>query len=91
MSGEAAKERVTYAYMRVPSKSKSLKRELPNMEVGCSIKHRNDDTETHVFCDSKVRSYTQASAVVVWPSHSERVRAKVICLEKARCGGPPSL
>ena len=88
MSGEAAKERVTYAYMRVPSKSKSLKPELPNMEVGCSIKRRNDDTETHVFCDSKVRSYTQAAA---WPIHRERVRAKVICLEKARCGGPPSL
>ena len=49
MSGEAAKERVTYAHMRVPSKSKSLKCELPNMEVGCSIKRRNDDTETHVF------------------------------------------
>ena len=33
MSGEAAKERVTTAYTRVPSKSKLLANELPNKET----------------------------------------------------------
>ena len=37
MSGEAAKERATAAYARVPSKSKLLASELPNMETFSSI------------------------------------------------------
>ena len=37
MSGEAAKERATTAYARVPSKSKLLANELPNMETCSSI------------------------------------------------------
>ena len=37
MSGEAAKERTTTAYARVPSKSKLLASELPNMETCSSI------------------------------------------------------
>ena len=37
MSGEAAKERATTAYARVPSKSKLLASELPNMETCSSI------------------------------------------------------
>ena len=37
MSGEATKERATAAYVRVPSKSKLLASELPNMETCSSI------------------------------------------------------
>ena len=37
MSDEAAKERATTAYARVPSKSKLLASELPNMETCSSI------------------------------------------------------
>ena len=37
MSGEAAKERATTTYARVPSKSKLLASELPNMETCSSI------------------------------------------------------
>ena len=37
MSGKAAKERATTAYARVPSKSKLLASELPNMETCSSI------------------------------------------------------
>ena len=59
------------------------------MEVGYSIKCHNDDTQTHVFCVSKVIGYTQAAAVAVWPSDRERMRAKVICLENASCWDPP--
>ena len=58
MSGEAAKERATTAYVRVPSKYLSLCSELPNKETSRSIKRQTDDTEMHVFRDSKVRSYT---------------------------------
>ena len=47
MSGEAAKERATTAaYARVPSKSKLLASELPNMETCSSIKRHNDDIKT---------------------------------------------
>jgi len=55
MSGEAAKERATTAYARVPSKSKLLAGELPNMETCFSIERHNDDIKTHVFCGSNVR------------------------------------
>ena len=42
MSGEAAKERATTAaYARVPSKSKLLASELPNMETCSSIERHN--------------------------------------------------
>ena len=56
MSGEAAKERVTTAYVRVPSKYLSLRSEFPNKETGRLIKRQNDDTEKHVFRDNEVRS-----------------------------------
>ena len=46
MSAEGAKERATTAYARVPSKSKSLASQLPNMETNRSIKRHDDDTET---------------------------------------------
>ena len=55
MSGEATKERATTAYARVPSKSKLLASELPNMETSFSIERHNDDIKTHVFCGSDVR------------------------------------
>ena len=58
MSGEAAKERATTAYVRVPSKYLSLRSELPNKETSRSIKRQTDNTEMHVFRDSEVRSYT---------------------------------
>ena len=58
MNGEAEKERATIAYARVPSKSKLLASELPNMETCSSIEHHNDDIKTHVFCGSDVRSLT---------------------------------
>ena len=74
---KAAKESAATAYMRVPSKYKSLICELPNMEVVFSI------------CNSKVRSYIQAAAV--WLCDREQMRAKVICLENVRYGDPPSL
>ena len=45
MSAEGAKERATTAYTRVPSKSKSLASQLPNMETNRSIKRHDDDTE----------------------------------------------
>ena len=45
MSAEGAKERTTTAYTRVPSKSKSLASQLPNMETNRSIKRHDDDTE----------------------------------------------
>ena len=45
MSGEAAKERVTTAYTRVPSKSKLLANELPNEETTLQIKRHSDDTK----------------------------------------------
>ena len=57
MSGEAAKERATTAYVRVPSKY-LLRSEFPNQETGRPIKRQNDDTEKHVFHDSEVRSCT---------------------------------
>ena len=56
MSGKAAKERATTAYVRVPSKYLSLRSELPNKETSRSIKRQTDDTEMHVFRDSEVRS-----------------------------------
>ena len=43
MSGEAAKERVTTAYTRVPSKSRLLVSELPNKETTLQIKRHSDD------------------------------------------------
>ena len=43
MSGEAAKEHVTTAYTRVPSKSKLLAKELPNKETTLQIKRHSDD------------------------------------------------
>ena len=46
MSGEAAKERVTTAYTRVPSKSKLLANELPNKETTFQIKRHSDDIKT---------------------------------------------
>ena len=46
MSGEAVKERATTAYALVPSKSKLLASELPNMETCSSIKRHNDDIKT---------------------------------------------
>ena len=58
MSGEAAKEHATTAYVRVPSKYLSLRSEFPNKETGRPIKRQNDDTEQHVFRDSEVRSCT---------------------------------
>ena len=58
MSGKAAKERATTAYVRVPFKYLSLRTEFPNKETGRPIKHQNDDTEKHVFRDSEVRSCT---------------------------------
>ena len=58
MSGEAAKERVTTAYTRVPSKSKLLANKLPNKETNLQIKRHSDDIKTHVFRNSNVRSFT---------------------------------
>ena len=55
MSGEAAKERVTTAYTRVPSKSKLLANEFPNT---LQIKRHSDDIKTHVFRNSDVRNFT---------------------------------
>ena len=46
MSGEAAKERATTAYTRVPSNSKLLASNLPNMETCSSIERHNDDIKT---------------------------------------------
>ena len=46
MSGEAAKERVTTAYTRVPSKSKLLANELPNKETTFQMKRHSDDIKT---------------------------------------------
>ena len=43
MSGEAAKEHVTTAFTRVPSKSKLLVNELPNKETTLQIKCHSDD------------------------------------------------
>ena len=43
MSSEAAKERVTTTYTRVPSKSKLLANELPNKETTLQIKRHSDD------------------------------------------------
>ena len=45
MSAEGAKERATTAYTRVPSKSKSLASQLPNMETNRSLKRHDYDTE----------------------------------------------
>ena len=58
MSGKAAKERVTTAYTRVPSKSKLLANELPNKETTLQIKRHSDDIKTHVFLNSDVRNFT---------------------------------
>ena len=58
MSGEAAKERVTTAYTRVPSKSKLLANELPNKKTTLQIKHQNDNIKTHMFRTSDVRNFT---------------------------------
>ena len=58
MSSEAAKERVTTAYTRVPSKSKLLANELPNKETTLQIKRHSDDIKTHVFRNSNVRNFT---------------------------------
>ena len=55
MSGEAAKECVTTAYTWVPSKSKSLASELPNMETTRSIKRQSDAHATYAFRDSDLR------------------------------------
>ena len=48
MSGEAAKERVTSTYVRVPSKSSYASNELPYMETASSIVRHSDDVELHV-------------------------------------------
>ena len=56
---EPAKERVTTAYTRVPSKSKLLVNELPNKETTLQIKRHSDDIETHVFRNSDVNTLTQ--------------------------------
>ena len=56
MSGEAAKERATSTYVRVPSKYFSLCSELPNKETRRSITRQSDDIEKHVFRDSEVKS-----------------------------------
>jgi len=83
MSGEAAKERATTAYTRVPSKSKLLASKLPHMETCSSIERHNDDIKTHVFCGSDVRNLTLTQqiafdlATVKWPS--KRVTVKAIC------------
>ena len=58
MSGEAAKERATTVYARVPSKSKLLASELPNMEICSSVERHNDDIKTHVFCGRDLRNLT---------------------------------
>ena len=58
MSGEAAKERVTTACTRVPSKSKLLANELPYKETTFQIKRHSDDIKTHVFRNSDVRNFT---------------------------------
>ena len=62
MSGEAAKECATTVYARVPSKSKLLASELPNMETCSSIERHNDNIKTHVFCGSDVRNLTLSGA-----------------------------
>ena len=83
MSGEAAKERATTAYARVPSKSKLFASELPNTETCSSIERHNDDIKTHVFCGSGVRNLTLTQrstfdlATVKWPS--KQVTVKAIC------------
>jgi len=83
MSGEAAKERATTAYARVPSKSKLLASELPNIETCSSIERHNDDIKTHVFCGSDVRNLTltQRSAfdLAAVKCPSKRVTVKAIC------------
>ena len=61
-SGKAAKKCATTAYARVPSKSKLLASELPNMETYSSIERHNDNIKTHVFCGSDVRNLTLSGA-----------------------------
>jgi len=58
MSGETTKKRATTTYARVPSKSKLLASELPNMDTCPSVERHNDDIKTHVFCGSDVRNLT---------------------------------
>ena len=62
MSGKAAKERAINVYARVPSKSKLLASELPNLETCSSIERHNDNIKTHVFCGSDVRNLTLSGA-----------------------------
>ena len=53
---------IATACVRVQCKYKSLLCEVPNMEA-FSINRRNDDTQTYMYCDSKEKGYTQATAV----------------------------
>ena len=86
MSGEAAKERVTTAYTRVPSKPKLLANRLPNKETTLQIKRHSDDIKTHTFRNSDVRSFTLFRtpfdlAVEGWAS--EQATVKMVCLKNA--------
>ena len=82
---EAAKERVTTAYTRVPSKSKLLANELPNRETTLQIKRHSDDIKTYVFRNSDVRNFTPTqNAVDTEKLASEQVTAKAICLKNTQ-------
>jgi len=54
MSSEAAEERATTAYARVPSKSKLLASESPKRDTGPEGEGHNEDIKTHVFCGSRL-------------------------------------
>ena len=82
----AAKERVTTAYTRVPSKSKLLANELPNKETTLQIKRHSDNIKTHVFHNSDVRNFTLTQNAP-WPScrgmGKQTDDAKAVCLKNA--------
>jgi len=81
MSGKAAKERATTAYARVPSKSKLLASELPNMEICSSIECHNDDIKPTCSVVAMCEFDTQRSAfdLAAVKLPSERVAVKAIC------------
>jgi len=69
-------------FARVPSKSKLLASEFPNMETCSSIERHNDDIKAHVLCGSDVRNLTLTQrsafdlAAVKWPSERVTVPKK---------------
>ena len=68
-SSKATKEHLTTTYMYM------ICCQLPNRGTECSMKCLNDDTEMHVFRDSKVRGYKLAAAMVVQPITCKRFQS----------------